>query len=209
MDDENFIRRIETLVRDAGGQSALARRTGLSLGAIQRYMKGGDPTRKVLVRMAESCGVTIDWLVLGKDNDAESSSRHGADIPVFGLAECGLQGWYNENRLRISTALDWPDPEMFAVIASGHSMAPEGIHPGYFCMVSPNTRAQKGDAVLIRKLDRTATIKVFQREDGEWLYVSGWLDPEKPGGPQTPYTDQIKRSAIEQVAPVIMVKRRA
>jgi phage repressor protein C with HTH and peptisase S24 domain len=202
-----FSDRIETLIRDSGGQSALARRSGLSLGAIQRYLKGGEPTRGALIRLSEACEVSLSWLVFGNDDEkTELQARH--EIPVYGFAECGLQGWYNEVRYRIVTALDWPDPEMFAVIASGHSMAPEGIHPGFFCMVSPNTKPQRGDAILIRKRDRTSTIKVYHREDKDWLYVGGWLDPETPGGAQLPYTDQIRRDAVERLAPVIMVKRR-
>lgn len=208
--DKGFIERINILIRDAGGQSALARKSGLSLGAIQRYMKGGEPTRGALVRMAEACGVTLSWLVCGQEDEGAAPSAQGQSaIPVFGFAECGLQGWYNESRLRVSTSLDWPDPEIFAVIATGHSMAPEGIHPGFLCIVSPNTRPQKGDAVLIRRRDGTATIKLYQREDNDWLYVTGWLAPEKPGGPQQAFTDQIKRESIARLAPVIMVKRRA
>ncbi len=206
--DQSFIRRVETLVRDAGGQSALARKTGLSLGAVQRYLKGGEPTRGALIRLAEACQVTVQWLICGSDED-RTSGNFQKEIPVFGFAECGLQGWHNEVRYRVNTALDWPDPNLFAVIAAGHSMAPEGIHPGYICIISPATRAQKNDAVLIRRNDGTATIKLYLREDQDWLYVSGWLDPAKPGMVQEPYTDQIRRSTLEQLAPVIMVKRRA
>ena len=178
--DNNFIRRIEIMIRDAGGQSALARASGLSLGAIQRYLKGGEPTRDSLIHLATAGGVSLSWLVFGTpdDEDEKPEPKVHLEIPLYGFAECGLQGWYNEVRYRLSTSTDWPDPEMFAVIAAGHSMAPEGIHPGFICMVSPNTRPQKGDAVLIRRNDGTATIKVYQREDKDWLSVNGWLDPE-------------------------------
>ncbi|MDB5490189.1 MAG: helix-turn-helix family protein [Micavibrio sp.] len=205
--DNNFVTRVEKLVRDSGGQSALARASGLSLGAIQRYLKGGEPTRGALIRLAESGGVSLTWLVFGTDVEAKPTPSRG-EIPVYGFAECGLQGWYNEVRYRVATSLDWPDPEMFAVIVAGHSMAPEGIHPGFICMASPATRPQKGDAVLIRKRDRTATIKVYQKEDKDWLTVNGWLDPETPGAAQTAYTDKIKRDTIDRLATIIMVKRR-
>lgn len=204
----DFIARIETLIRDAGGQSALARRSGLSLGAIQRYMKGGEPTRGALIRLAAACNVSATWLMTGQDDDAIPPTHQHRDIPVFGFAECGLQGWHNETRYRVSTSLDWPDPDSFAVVAAGHSMAPEGIHPGFICIVSPNTRPQRGDAVLIRRKDATSTIKLYTREDAEWLYVSGWLDAEKQDAPQMPYHDQIRRDVIEKIAPVVMVKRR-
>ena len=207
--DQSFIDRIQRLIETAGGQSALARQSGLSLGAIQRYMKGGEPTRGAMVRLAESCNVTLQWLVYGTEEQQDRDTESSRDIPVYGFAECGLQGWYNESRLRIGTSLDWPDPETFAVISSGHSMAPEGIHPGYICIASPNTRPHKGDAVLIRRNDGTSTIKLYQKEDKDWLIVTGWLDPEKPGGVQLPFSDQIKRSTISRLATIIMVKRRA
>lgn len=206
--DSHFIHRIESLVRDAGGQSALARKTGLSLGAVQRYLKGGEPTRGALMRLAEGCHVSLQWLMTG-DAAEQGHTTQQKEIPVFGFAECGLQGWHNEVPYRVSTALDWPDPDLFAVIAAGHSMAPEGIHPGYICIVSPATRPQKSDAVLIRRKDGTATIKLYQKEDKDWLYVTGWLDPARPGLAQEPYRDQIRRDTVEQLAPVILVKRRA
>lgn len=206
--DANFIKRVERLIHDAGGQSALARRTGLSLGAIQRYIKGGEPTRGALIRLSEACGVSMQWLVYGEDAQ-QKTSAHQTGVPVYGFAECGLAGWYNEVRYRVTTSLDWPDPDIFAVIAAGHSMAPEGIHPGFICIVSPNTRPQRGDAVLIRRNDNSSTIKVYNSEDKDWLHVTGWLDPEKPGAAQIPFSDQIKRDTVERIATVIMVKRRA
>ncbi|MGZ9097542.1 MAG: S24 family peptidase [Micavibrio sp.] len=205
--EDSFVRRIETLIRDTGGQSALARKSGLSLGAIQRYLKGGEPTRGALIRLAEACGVSLHWLVFGNQSENADSQKRN-EIPMFGFAECGLQGWHNQVRQHTKISLDWPDPDIFAVRAAGHSMAPAGIHPGYICIVSPNTKPQKGDAVLIRRQDGTSTIKLYQQGDKDWLYVSGWLDPEKPGAPQNPYTDQISRKTIEQLAPVILVKRR-
>lgn len=209
--DQGFIDRIQRLLDEAGGQSALARKSGLSLGAIQRYMKGGEPTRGALIRLAESCNVTVSWLVYGAEQDNHFAGVHqnARAIPVYGFAECGLQGWYNESRLRINTSLDWPDPDIFAVIASGHSMAPEGIHPGYICIASPHTRPQRGDAVLIRRSDDTSTIKLYHHEDQDWLHVTGWLDPDKPGGAQEAFSDSIKRTAISRLATIIMVKRRA
>ncbi|AEP10360.1 LexA family protein [Micavibrio aeruginosavorus] len=205
--DSDFIARIARLVTRAGGQNALARATGLSLGAIQRYLKGGEPTRGALIRLATAGNVSLDWLVYG-GMDEQSSPAHNP-VPVYGFAECGLQGWYNPVRYKINATLDWPDPELYAVVASGLSMVPEGIHPGHICIISPNTRAHTGDAVLIRRNDGASTIKRLVREDDTWVHVQGWLDPEKENAPQIPYTDQIKRSVIEQLAPVIFIKRRA
>lgn len=206
--DPAFAARIQTLVTRAGGQNALARATGLSLGAIQRYLNsGGEPTRGALIRLAAAGNVSVDWLVYGGPD--EHSTPAPPPVPMYGFAECGLQGWYNPVRYRINATLDWPDPDLFAVVASGLSMVPDGIQPGHVCIVSPGTRAHPGDAVLIRRTDGASTIKRLIRMDDTWVQMQGWLDPDHENGPQTPYTDQVKRSVIDQIAPVIFIKRRA
>lgn len=203
----DFQQRIQHLIDLAGGQSALARRAGLSLGAIQRYLKGGEPTRGALMQLAECCAVPVEWLVYGTGDETGPAPARAA-IPVFGFAECGLAGWYNATPSRLTTSMDWPDPDLCAVMAAGHSMTPEGIQPGFLCIASPATAPQVNDAVLIRKHDGTATIKILLKREAEWITVKGWLDPESPGGPQTPFTDKIQTRTIDSLATIIMVRRR-
>ncbi|NCC21096.1 MAG: XRE family transcriptional regulator [Alphaproteobacteria bacterium] len=204
--DKNFVARIRELVDKVGGQSALARRTGLSLGAVQRYLKGGEPSRTALIRLADAGSVSLNWLAYGYDNVGDQPKS--LSIPLFGFGDSADQGWYSEVEYNINAALDWPDPDVFAIVAADHAMAREGIHPGHVCMVSPNTRCRKGDVMFIRRKDGMAALKVYDREDSEWCHLKGYIDPGD-GGESVETTEQVKRSSIKQMGPVIFVKRRS
>ncbi len=205
--DKKFVLRIRELVEKVGGQSALSRKTGLSLGAIQRYLRGGDPSRRALIRLAEAGNVSMMWLVYGRDENDSANCGAPASLPMYGFGDSSEQGWYSEIKYNICANLEWPDPEVFAIVAHDRTMEPEGIKKGQVCIVSPNTRPQKGDVAFIRRKDGTAALKIYEREDSEWCYLTGFMDP---GASEklVPSSEQIKRSAINQIAPVILVKRR-
>lgn len=57
--------RLSELVALVGSASALAKRAGISHSGLSRYMSGGDPSRKVLVALAQAAGVSLDWLATG------------------------------------------------------------------------------------------------------------------------------------------------
>lgn len=64
--DKAFIDRLDELIRQAGGQSAMARKIGMSLGGLQGYLAGGQPTRPVLIKIADVTGVRLEWLMTGE-----------------------------------------------------------------------------------------------------------------------------------------------
>lgn len=206
--DPSFIERIQHLVDKAGGQSALARRAGLSLGAIQRYLKGGDPTRGALLKLVAAGGVTLNWLVYGGEQGTPSAASSGGAMRVYGFSDTPQQGWYGEVDYKITAALDWPDPDVFAVVAPDRSLKSFGIEKGHVCIVSPNTKPQKGDVVFIRRGDGTAALKIYQSEDDKWLYVTGAIDPGVEGEPVSS-AEQIRRTAVRQLAAVVFVRRRS
>ena len=63
--DAAFVGRIQLLVDVAGGQNALARLTGISQGVIQQCLKGSEPTRPTLIRLASGAKVSVEWLATG------------------------------------------------------------------------------------------------------------------------------------------------
>jgi len=66
MVDARFQHRIATVIRRAGGVSALAAASGLSTRVIAKYRNGeSDPSRERLVAIARAAGVTVDWLATG------------------------------------------------------------------------------------------------------------------------------------------------
>ena len=65
--DRSFQFRIEEAVDRAGGAAELARKSGLSLRAINKYRCGAsDPSRERLVAMARAAGVSVNWLAAGE-----------------------------------------------------------------------------------------------------------------------------------------------
>ncbi len=205
--DKDFVQRIEFLVDKLGGQSALARVSGLSLGAIQRYLRGGEPTRRALICMAKAGGVAPLWLLTGEKENYDIDKEDDISIPVYGFAETKQKGWYEEIPWKVSSALDWPDPHIFAVVTIGKGMKPEGIDEGQLCIASPSTKARKNDAIYIKKTDGTSSIKKFEKEDDKWIYISGYFEPDE-NEKQISYSEQLNKEIIEQIAPIIFVKRR-
>lgn len=209
--DKDFIARIRELCDRAGGQNALARRLDMSLGAVQRYLRGGEPTRQVLAKMCETCGVSLDWLVYGRAEEIaspESSISPSAALPLYGFAEsAGQQGWYAEMKYQINAMLDCADPDAFAIVAPDRGMEPEGIRPGHVCVVSPNTRPQEGDAVFIRKTDGTAGLRKFLRAEPRWIHTVGWIAAEMDAPPVLT-REQLATAMIRQTGTVIFVRRR-
>ena len=61
-------RRLRELRGFDTNQHAFARKLGISQGQLSRYEKGkSDITAEVLLRVSEELGVTIEWLLRGKD----------------------------------------------------------------------------------------------------------------------------------------------
>ena len=206
--DPDFVNRINELVERAGGQTALARKTGMSLGAIQRYIKGGEPTRVALIKLVETCDVSLNWLVYGRETADYSKQPGSHNLKLYGFGEEAAQeGWYNEVEYKIMTELGYPDPDCFAVVVADDSLNKVGISKGNVCIVSPHTLLKNEDIVFVRSKDRQATLKLFQKEDSEWVYVNGWFIDQSLNASQY-YEEQIKKSTIDVMGPVVFIKRR-
>lgn len=207
--DDLFAKRVQRLVDEAGGQTALARKTGMSTGAIQRYLRGGDPTRAVLIRMAQVCGVSLEWLVYGREGPEppDSSPSRTSPLPLYGFSDNGQQGWYTEVRYRIGASLDWPDPEIFAIVAPDSCMAPEGIRAGFLCFVSPNTRPNRGDVVFLRKKDETSAIRRYLATENGWIQAEGFLDPAD-GAPTVPLRESLRPDSLALIGTIVAIRRR-
>lgn len=206
--DEKFRKRIKFLVDQAGGQSALARTADMSLGAVQRYLKGGDPTRLALMKLAKAGDVSLSWLIYGEEGKMEISAEGRQKYKIYGFGEkASDQGWQEPFAYRVRTELDWPDPECFAVIVNDDLMKQEGLREDFSCYVSPNTRPQPRDVIFIQKRNGQAAFKLYEKEDQEWLYLKGYTEADAKGH-QDIYDEQLKQTDILQIAPVIFIKRR-
>ena len=64
--DGSFHQRLAAILERESPVAAFARRIGVSHPALVRLQHGGEPTMKVLVRIAEGAGVSVDWLATGR-----------------------------------------------------------------------------------------------------------------------------------------------
>ncbi len=222
-------RTIERLRRHFPGQpctqSFCASRIGVKQQMWSKWESGQNiPSTEYQWRIADLFGITLDQLCgrdggiapsgaasasLGQEKDA--AAANGKIVPVLGLATCDTVGWYNPGPLAVRAPLP-PDyvnaGKIFAVVAAGNSMVPDGIRSGFLVYCDPDIRLEPGDAVFVKTTDGKATIKRFIQQDSEWVTLQGWLDPDKTGA-QRPYTNQFSQSFIHSLATIILVRRKA
>jgi DNA-binding phage protein len=72
--DGNFIERMQVCASRAGSVNALARKADLSQSGIRRYFAGGEPTRKVLIAIAQAADVDFRWLATGEGRMSRDGS---------------------------------------------------------------------------------------------------------------------------------------
>jgi transcriptional regulator with XRE-family HTH domain len=196
-------------------QEEFGDRLNTSAQTIRRYERDERPPDAIFLRaVMDLFGVDIIWLMTGAGAMAAAAPAPLAGlgaypgVPVLGLADCGLRGWYQRDMLGVAASRpgDFVDPEGFAVMAIGQSMVPAGIVQGHLCFCSPRTAPGMGDAVYVERSDGAATIKLYRGTEGEWLVLEGWLDPVD--GRREAYTDRLLLATVKRIAPVIYVKRK-
>ena len=70
--------RIQFLVDCVGNPNSFAKKVGMSVSGLKRYLNGGEPTASKLVQMASSMGINPAWLLTGKGFIVEGSSNERA-----------------------------------------------------------------------------------------------------------------------------------
>lgn len=84
--DPDFIDRMQKCADLAGSVNALARKAELSQSGIRRYFTGGDPTRRVLIAIANAAGVDFAWLATGAGAMHKITPPSQLDSEVLRLA---------------------------------------------------------------------------------------------------------------------------
>ncbi|MGZ8219360.1 helix-turn-helix domain-containing protein [Methylomagnum sp.] len=72
--DEGFVARMQRCAERVGSVNALARKADLSQSGIRRYFSGGEPTRKVLIAIANAADVDFLWLATGAGSMVEDAN---------------------------------------------------------------------------------------------------------------------------------------
>ncbi|EFV8142142.1 hypothetical protein GLR47_21740 [Shigella sonnei] len=74
---EPIVERMAYLIRRYPSRSAAARACGININTLQSYFKKGntpEPRESILVRIAESEGVSLEWLKTGNGNPPKKQS---------------------------------------------------------------------------------------------------------------------------------------
>lgn len=190
-----------------------AKQIGIPAATFDRIWNKRDiPKQEHLCRIAKTCGVSLDWLLLGESAEANRTdkTRYGV-VPLIGLANCGIaQGWFNESerRDRILLPSFMAGNGAYAVLCRGHSMVPAGIDDGDVCVIDPNRPVESGKPVLIRTKSVSkggeitlSTIKLFDSQDDENVTISGWLEPDETGY-QSKFTEKRLKKCVTEVVSV-------
>lgn len=212
-------------VRGALSQEAFAAKLDISKGALGGYERNANqPPSDVLQRICADDSISIDWLVTGHGpmkrggagqeavpaGQAASTPWQTRRLPVLALAACGSTEWYNPGPLATTLPMPVEHPyssEIFAVIAIGMSMQPDGIRPGYVLYCDPSRPPAAADAVFIERHDGKVSVKRFLGQDGQWLHLQGWLPPDEKGD-QEPFAEDLLQKTIRRIACVVLVQRK-
>lgn len=128
--------RLRHAIDAAGGQTRVARATGVPLRTIQNWVAGARvPKAPDLAVLALACEVSLDWLVLGRTSSGgASASGVGIDTVVVPLlaAKAGGGGEFDLEAVRdqVPVSLRWLDACKVAASAarlvemSGRQMGP-------------------------------------------------------------------------------------
>jgi phage repressor protein C with HTH and peptisase S24 domain len=171
--------RLENAVREAGGQSAVARTLEISrqgLNGVLRGSKGVSDRR--LEEIAAAAGVTVDFILNGPPPSGDSRGDT-VSIPIVEIEASAGPGL--STAMRPSTVDYLPMPEWLArrlgpidslevVTARGDSGAPE-ISDGDLVMLD-KSKPYRGEALYVIVLDGDLAIKRLQREAGGMRVLS-------------------------------------
>lgn len=87
--DQGFVDRLQQLIDQAGNASTLAKRAGISHSGLIRYLNGGEPSRKVLMALAQAADVSVQWLAVGTGlmrPDAQGEMGTLRKLPLLSMA---------------------------------------------------------------------------------------------------------------------------
>jgi hypothetical protein len=92
-------RRLHDAVKAAGGASLVSQKSGVPKSTLHTYVNGQDMKLSNAIALAAACGVTIEWLITGRNP--------GDPVPAAAqrLAPQALMATINTDRLATAIAL--------------------------------------------------------------------------------------------------------
>lgn len=79
--NHDFINRFRECCDQLGSVAKLAERIGVHKNTLRKYGQGTEPPRHNLVKIADACGVSVEWLATGREPRRSGSDAEGRDVP--------------------------------------------------------------------------------------------------------------------------------
>lgn len=176
-------------------QADLARRVGVSSVAVGKWESGlNQPKGRYLSALANAFGVSVDWLLTGKEpalaeTEKPSDNRDSfsnVELATLSLFKVPVLSYVQAGNWRESQAYSGVDGEIeyvhadveegcraFAVWVQGNSMAPE-FNEGDLIIIDPDVTPLPGDFVVAKNGGHECTFKKYRprgyKEDGTEIF---------------------------------------
>lgn len=179
--DREFINRLQQLVGMAGSASALAKLAHISPSGLNRYLSGGDPSRKVLLALAQATDTSVRWLASGTGTmQSEKNGSWGTlrKLPLLTMnmepeaqsvdesgdftAQAFCFRWLSKNGLDIEN--------LVAMEVRGDSMAPM-LRVGAVVLVDLSQKQVEDDSIYLLRDAGTTLLRRLQLEVGGQVRV--------------------------------------
>lgn len=196
-DTEQAARRLKDAIRVAGTVQAIADRSGVPKGTINRYLTGGEMKAGSLVALADATGVSVEWLATGRGprqpvivSQDEAGQTAGMHIRTPGTVQIAR---YNARAAAgrgavldpatiiedVSFSADWVrnvlrrNPAHLALIeCSGDSMEPT-LRDGDVLMVDTSVTEVQSSRIYVLDVDGALLVKRIQRMlNGSYRVIS-------------------------------------
>ncbi|MGN5064507.1 LexA family protein [Aeromonas sp. 6P] len=178
--------RIASRRREIGlSQVSLAKKTGVSGTSVSKWESGfNQPKGRYLNDLAAALGVSVDWLLTGKEDGATGVAEPGyrnvepADIPqgtrvpILSYVQAGQWREMCEQATAFDGSLEYVAAGVsvgscaFGLWVRGNSMEPD-FKEGDLLIVDPDEAPKAGDFVIAKNGSEEATFKKY-RSRGEY-----------------------------------------
>lgn len=152
-------------------QTELARATGISFSAISAYERGTRiPSPKVMKKLADFYGVSLDYLFGEQETKKETVSREFPNqlplrrVPIIGKISAGLPNYAfdDPDGYAVYTGDDYKD--CIALRINGNSMNAINMPDGAIVIVKLTKDVENGQVAAVRVNGDEATVKRFYRK---------------------------------------------
>lgn len=154
-------------------QKDVARHLNVAVSTYSYWEKGKyEPDQKILAKLADYFGVTVDYLI-GRDDQEEDKIKSIGGfavpdkyiIPVVGQVAAG-RPIESPEFIEGYIYVDYKNAEeYFALRVSGDSMINAGIIPGSLLIVHKQNCADNGD-IIVASVDGESTVKRYKESSG-------------------------------------------